>query len=75
MEEEAAWYSLPTEFTTTPVAVGMRAAPKNRRDQRRGIIYTKLFKNPIGAAKMKASVPNPAHSLIAVSTFFPLYPP
>ena len=53
----------------------MRAAPKNRRDQRRGIIYTKLFKNPIGAANMKASVPNPAHNLIAVSTFFPLYPP
>ena len=72
MEEEAAWYSRPTELTTTPVAVGIRAAPKKRRDHRRGIIYTKLFKKPIGAAKINARVPNPAHNLIAVNTFFPL---
>lgn len=64
--------SRPTEFTTTPVAVGIRAAPKKSRDQRRGIMYTKLFKKPIGAANMKARVPNPAQSLIAVSTFLPL---
>jgi hypothetical protein len=72
IEDEAAWYSLLTEFTTTPVAVGMRAAPKKRRDQSRGMMYTRLLRNPIGAAKIKASAPKPVQSLIAVRTFFPL---
>lgn len=72
MEEEAAWYSLPTELTTTPVAVGMRAAPKKSSDHSKGMIYTMLLRKPIGAAKIKASAPKPVQSLIAVSTFFPL---
>ena len=72
MELEAAWYSLDTELTTTPVAVGIRAAPKKRRDQRRGMMYTRLFRKPIGKAKIKARVPNPVHNLMAVNTFLPL---
>ena len=72
MELEAAWYSLETELTTTPVAVGIRAAPKKSKDQSRGMIYTRLFKKPIGKAKIKAKVPKPVHNLMAVSTFLPL---
>ncbi len=57
------------------MAVGIRAAPKNKSDHSKGMIYTKLFRKPIGAAKIKARVPKPAHNLIAVNTFLPLYPP
>ena len=38
-------------------------------------MYTMLLMKPIGAAKRRARVPKPAQSLMAVSTFFPLYPP
>ncbi len=72
MEEEATWYSLLTEFTTTPVAVGMRAAPENSKDQSRGMMYSKSSKKPIVVANIKARVPNPMHSLMAVRTFLPL---
>lgn len=75
IDEEAVWCSLLTLFTITPVAIGINAAPKNKRLQSRGIMYIKLFINPIGIAKSAAKLPNPATSLIAVKTFFPLYPP
>lgn len=75
MDDEAAWYSLPTLLTTMPVAVGIIAAPKKRRHQSMGIMYTMLFRKPMGAANTKAMVPKEAQSLTAVSTFFPLYPP
>lgn len=72
MLELAAWCSLLTLLTTTPVAVGMRAAPKKSRLHSRGMMYTMLVRKPMGVAKMKAQVPKAAHSLIAVSTFLPL---
>jgi len=59
-------------LTTTPVAVGIKAAPKNSKLHKRGMIYTKLDMNPIGAAKIKARVPKAAQSLMAVKTFLPL---
>ena len=59
-------------MTTTPVAVGISAAPKNNRLHSSGMIYVRLLKKPIGAAKIKAHVPNAVHNLIAVKTFLPL---
>ena len=59
----------------TPVAVGIRAAPKNKRHHRRGIMYIMLLRKPIGAEKIKAHTPKRMHNFIAVNTFLPLYPP
>ncbi len=75
MDDDAAWCSLPAVLIMTPVAMGIMAAPKKSKHHNNGMIYTKLFRNPMGAAKTKAMVPNAAHILIALITFLPLYPP
>jgi len=75
IELEADIYFFGTEFTITPVAVGISVAPAASKHQSKGSMYIKDPKNPIGNAKMKAISPNAAHNFMAVTTFLPLYPP
>ena len=73
--DEVAWQSFCTEDIIIPVAIGIIAAPKNKKVHNSTHKYTNLNKNPIGKAKTKETNPKRIHIFIASRTLSPLYPP